>query len=286
MTAWRSLLFVPASDEKRLAAVHTRGADAVILDLEDGVAPEAKAAARAALPAHIADLAAKDCEVLVRINGPWRLALADLEAAVRADVRALLVPKVESAARLAAISEIIGELEAERDLDVGALGLVALIETPAALSALAEIAAVPRVVGLALGSEDFSLTLGVPPSRESLDLPCKMVALAAAGRGLAALALPGTIAEFRDLAAYEASVKAARAVGATGAVCIHPAQVPVLNTGFSPTEAEHAWARAVLAAWDAPERGGRGVVAMAGAMIDLPVVERARRLLAAAALGA
>jgi citrate lyase subunit beta/citryl-CoA lyase len=285
MTAWRSLLFVPASDDKRLASVHTRGADAVIVDLEDGVAPDAKAAARAALPAIVADLAGKGCEVLVRINGPWRMALADLEVAVRADVRALLIPKVESAARLASISEIIGELEAVRDLEVGALGLVALIETPAALAALAEIAAVPRVVGLALGSEDFSLTLGVPPSRDSLDLPCKMVALAAAGRGLAALALPGTIAEFRDLAAYEASVTSARAVGATGAVCIHPAQVAVLNTGFSPTEAEHAWARAVLGAWDAPERGGRGVVSLAGAMIDLPVVERARRLLAAAALG-
>jgi len=285
MTAWRSLLFVPANDARRLATIHTRGADAVILDLEDGVAPEAKAAAREGLAAAIADLAAKGCEVMVRINHPWRLALADLEVAVRADVRALLIPKVETAGRLSAISEIVGELEAERDLDPGALGLIALIETPAALDAMSGIAAVPRAVGLALGSEDFSLALGVPPSLDSLHLPCKMVALAAAGRGLAALALPGTIAEFRDLDAYAASVRAARAVGATGALCIHPAQAPILNAGFSPSDADQAWARAVLAAWDSPERNGRGVVAMEGSMIDLPVVERARRLLAAARSG-
>lgn len=281
--AWRSLLFIPANDEGRIAKAHTRGADAVILDLEDGVSASEKSSARALLAAGVAQLAGEGQDVVVRINGPWRLAVADLEAAVIPGVSALIVPKVEDAARLAVLSEMIGELEAERGLPVGKLGVIALIESPAALPKLAEIAAAPRLAALAFGPEDFSVAAGVKPLPANLDLPCRMVALAAAGQGIAALGAPVSLSEFRDLVVYGAGAAAAKAMGMGGSLCIHPAQVAVLNETWTVPAAEADAARRIVEAWDAAPEGA-GVLAFEGKMIDLPVVLQARRTLERAAL--
>jgi len=187
-TRWRSLLFVPG-DQPRLADKAARCApDAVILDLEDSVAASAKPQARAALPAMIEVLRQAGIEVLVRINAD--APDADLEAAVRPGVRALMVPKTEGRAALDALSARVAALEPARAIQVGAIGLLALIESPAALLAAAQIAAADRIVGLALGGEDFAVALGAPPSPASLDLPCKLIALHAAAAGVAGLGLP------------------------------------------------------------------------------------------------
>ncbi|MDE1173647.1 MAG: CoA ester lyase [Parvibaculaceae bacterium] len=275
---WRSLLFVPGDNLKHLEKVHERGADAVIIDFEDAVAPEAKPRAREIFRDVAPVLAAQGVDVLVRLNAEWRLAFADLDAVVSSDLRALVVPKVEGPERLLALGELIGEFEAERGLRPGAIGLVALIESPASLARLAAIAAVPRVIGLALGSEDFSLGLGVAPTSASLDLPCRLIALAAASQSLMALGLPISIGEFRRLDAYREAALAARAAGLTGALCIHPAQVAVINEVFAPGAAERARAQRIVEAWDAS--GGKAVLQIDGAMVDLPVVLRARRILA------
>src|SRR5262249_35010352 len=158
------------------------GADAILLDLEDAVAPEAKAGARAGLPALVAELAGKGLDVLVRVNGPLQMASEDLRAAVSEHVRAIVVPKVEDASYLETLGRMVAGLEADRSLVErhGRLGLVAMVESPAALPKLPAITAVERVVALALGSEDFSVSLGVPPTPASLTLPCQMIALAAA----------------------------------------------------------------------------------------------------------
>ena len=282
MPAWGSLLFVPADDEARCAKACRAGADAVILDLEDGVAPAAKAAARARVAPAARALAEAGVAAVVRINAPWRAALADLEAAVGADVAAVMVPKAEDGARLAVLSDMIGELEAERGLEAGSTSLVALVETPAALARLPDIAAAPRVVGLALGTEDFCLGLGVAPTPAALDLPSRQIALAAAARGQMALAVPLSITQFRDIEAYRAAALAGAATGVNGAICIHPAQAAAANACFAPAEAELADARRVLDAWERAQAGGLAVTALDGRMIDLPVAERARRLVARA----
>jgi len=119
-----------------------------------------------------------------------------------------------------------------------------------------------------------------PAGHEALDLPCKLVALAAASRGLAALGAPASISEFRDLDGYREAIRRARAIGLSGALCIHPAQVAIANEGFAPSAAEIAQARDIVEAWE--KGGGRGVVAANGRMIDAPVVARARRVLAGA----
>lgn len=275
---WRSLLFVPA-DQPRLLEKLPRGADAVILDLEDSVALASKAGARAGMSAVVADLAARGIDILVRINAPWRLAYADLEAAVVDGVRAIVVPKVEHADRVRSIAEMIGEIEGERGLVVGAIGVIALVESPVALPRLYDIAAIDRVVGLAFGSEDFSMQMGVTPSPASLVLPCQSIAVAAAAAGIMALGLPVSLANFTDLGQYEAGAQLAREIGMTGALCVHPAQVPIVNAAFSISDAEREDAERTVAAWEEAVARGEAVVALDGRMIDLPVVNRARMML-------
>lgn len=276
----RSLLFTPADSARLLEKAHLRGADAIILDLEDGVLPPARPAARAGIAAAAARLSGHGLPVLVRINSAWRDIVADLDASVRPGLHAVMVPKVEDAGSLRVIAAMIGEWEDSRGLAPGGIGLVALIESPLGLEHLAEIADSPRLIGLALGGEDFSLALGVEPTEAALALPCRMIALAAAARGLMAIGLPGALAEFKDLAAYQATARLARDIGITGALCIHPAQITVINRTFAPTAEEIAWAETVMAAWTEAEARGSGTAAVAGRMIDRPVAERARAILA------
>jgi len=275
---WRSLLFVPA-DQPRLFEKLPRGADAVILDLEDSVAPASKAGARARVPVVVADLLAKGIDVLIRINAPWRLAYEDLETAVVDGVRAIVVPKVEHADRVRTVSEMIGELEAERGLRAGGIGVIALVESPVALPRLYDIGAIDRVVGLAFGSEDFSMRMGVTPSPANLLLPCQTMVLAAAAEGIMAIGLPVSLANFTDLDAYEAGATLAREIGMTGALCIHPAQVPIVNAAFSVSDEERAESERIVAAWEEAVARGQAVLALDGRMIDLPVANRARMLL-------
>jgi citrate lyase subunit beta/citryl-CoA lyase len=277
------MLFIPANARRELFdRAHLRGGDAIILDLEDAVAPDAKARARELLPGIITDLAGRGIDVLVRINSSLEAAVRDLHAAVSADIRGIVVPKVEELAHLDAISRTIEELETKRGLreqDVR-VGLVAMAESPAALSLLPQVAAMERVVGLALGGEDFSIALGVPPSAASLTLPCQMIAIAAAAHGIMAFGLPRSVAAFDDLDAYAKSARLARAIGLTGALCIHPAQVPVINEAFSVSDAEYDAAEQTVIAWNAAVARGESVLAVDGRMIDRPVVVRAQMLLA------
>jgi citrate lyase subunit beta/citryl-CoA lyase len=246
---WRSLLFVAATDGARIAKLPQRGADLAALDLEDAIAPSDKGAARAALPDALAALAAQGQTAAVRINADQSLMQADLDAAIRPGLAAVILPKTETQAAVEALSAMIAAREAEQGLTRGTIAVIALIETPAALPALPAIAASPRVTALALGSEDFSTALGTAPSVECLDLPARLIVLAAAAGGRASFAIPYALSDFTDLAEFEKAARQARAFGATGGLCIHPAQVEIVNRVFSTGEAELADARTVVSAW-------------------------------------
>jgi len=196
-------------------------------------------------------------------------------------LRAIVMPKVEQASELDSLSAMMDALEYEAGLDRFSVGVVAVIESPRALERVVQIADGPRLIGLALGSEDFSLTLGRKPGPLSLDLAAQTIAYAAAARGIMGIGMASSIANFTDLDAFAADARRAHAMGLTGAMCVHPNQIAALNAGFGASESDVAEARAILAAWE-----GRvdGVVNHNGKMIDLPVVERARRLLASAGL--
>lgn len=279
MANWRSMLFVPAASPQRWAKAHTRGADALIVDLEDSTQPEAKAAARVQATEAVKHLAAQNATVTVRVNNDAALLADDLEAVIVPGLTAIVLPKVENAGELDSLSAMLDALEYEAGLERFAVGVVAVIESPRALERVAAIADGPRLIGISLGSEDFALSMGRPPGPLSLDLAAQTIAYAAAARGIMGIGMATGIANFTDLDAFGAEARRAQGMGLTGAMCIHPNQVGVLNDAFGYSAEAVAEAQAILAAWDSRVDG---VVSHNGAMIDQPVVERARRLLMAA----
>lgn len=277
---WRSLLFVPANVEKFVAKAHTRGADAIILDLEDSVVLAEKASARAVVPEAAATVAAHGLDVLVRINRPWRLAVRDLETSVCAHVDAIAVPKVTSADHIRFIAEVIDEIEVEQRLAVGHTRIVALIEGVEGLRNVDEIAAAsPRMLGMFLGAEDFSSEVGMEPFAEGLFYANQQLLFAARKAGILPLGFVGTIADYSDLDAFRDRIRQAKQLGFTGAPGIHPSQIKIMNEEFMPSAEAVEHARGLLEVYDAAMAQGRGAVEFKGKMIDAPIVDRARETL-------
>ncbi|MBR0679164.1 CoA ester lyase [Roseomonas eburnea] len=280
---WRSLMFVPATGEKFVAKAHTRGADVVILDLEDSIPPGEKPAARAALPAASVIVSQAGAEVAVRINRALDLAVADIAAAVMPSVGTLMLPKVMGPEHIRLLSEVVAAREAAQGMTPGHTRFVAVVETPDALPLLGAIAtADPRVVAIGVGAEDLSTEMEAVPGADLLYVFAMMVVAAARAARIQPMGSVGPFADFSDLAGYRASLRRSRALGFACQACIHPAQVPIINEEYGPSPAEVERARRLIAAFDAALAEGKGAVAFEGQMIDLPVVERARRLLARA----
>lgn len=282
----RSILILPVNVSKFVEKAYTRGADAIQLDLEDSIPPAAKSAARGLVRAAMRECAKGGADVLVRINKPYALALPDLEACVWPGLAAVHFPKAESAREIRILDGLIGELEKSRGMAPGSVRLSVAIETALGLhNALSIALASPRITDIALGPEDYTLDIGVEPSAEGWELfygKARMIAVARVA-GVLPLGTMGSIADFQDLDGWAASIRRAREMGYVGAACIHPAQVAPLNTYFSPSAAEVVSARTAIAAFEAAEREGRASVAVDGKMVDIPVVERARRIAARAA---
>ena len=278
---WRSMLYVPATSEKFIEKAHERGADAIKIDLEDAVALAEKPRARTLVRSAAKTVARGGADVLVRINRPLRMAVDDLEASVWPEVHGLVLPKVESADHNGFLAEIITELEDERDMKLGHIKLMALIETPRGYSNVRDIAnSSERLSAIALGQEDFSAEMGmVEPEGMSLLSYYQTVQVAAREAGILPIGYPGSIAEFTDLELFKSNALIARKLGFDGGACIHPKQVPILNEAFTPTDEEINRSERMVAAYDAAMAAGDGAVAFEGKMIDVPVVARAERIL-------
>lgn len=274
---WRSLLYVPAHQEKHVASTRVREADAVILDLEDAVPADAKDRARDALASAVGLVGRWGADILVRINAEPNLAGADIRAAVQSGVCALVLPKVESAEEVRRIEALIQAAEVEAGVVEGETRLLVLIESARGLLALTAILeAGSRIVAVNLGNEDFARDVGVEPSEETLTLPRQQMVIAAAACGVAPLGLVGQATRYDDLDGYRELAMRSRRLGHVGAACIHPSQIAVLNEVFAPGETEVAAAIAVV---DAARSAGGGAFALNGRMIDKPILMRARALL-------
>jgi citrate lyase subunit beta / citryl-CoA lyase len=280
MPVWRSLLFVPVTARKFVDGAAARGADAIILDLEDSVTPAEKSRARTLLQEAAEIVSRGGADVLVRINRPLRLAIPDIEAAISPRVQALALPKVESANHLRLLAEAIDEIEAERGMAAGSTKLLAMVETADAFFEMPAIArAHSRVVAMTLGAEDFSLSVGMLPEAEGLFFPKQQMIIAARSAGILPLGFLGTVADFRDLAAFRGTVQRSRRLGFLGAACIHPSQIAILNEEYAPPADDVAHAERVVAAYEKATAQGVGAITVDGKMIDVPVVERAQALL-------
>jgi citrate lyase subunit beta/citryl-CoA lyase len=278
---WRSILYVPGNVPKFIDKAHERGADCILVDLEDSVTVAEKPTARAMLPETMKKVVRGGADVAVRINRPMRLAIPDIEAAVRPGLSALFITKTEGVQHLRLLDEAVSELERERGMPVGSVGFGAMIEHPRALAELNDIAErAPRVIAMMLGGEDFALETGSIPSDESLELPKRLVAFAAQAHGVAMIGILGTVADYSNPAAYKTSAERARRFGFSGGTCVHPGLVQSLNEAFMPSADEVAYARKLITADEKAAAEGRGSFTVDGKMIDIPVIDRARRLIA------
>jgi len=271
----RSLLYVPASSEKFLERAHERGADALILDLEDAVAPQEKTRARERLREAVPSAGRNGARVFVRINAGD---LADAEAACRAGAFGLFLPKVREPADVRRIEAHAARIER---VDARPLALVPMLEDPGAvLDARGIASASASVFALLTGSEDLATAMDDEPTPEVLRLPKLMVHLSAKAAGLRSFGLLRSVADFRDISGVERAAREARSFGFDGATCIHPSIVPILNAAFSASAEEIERAQRLVAAFEAAKAAGRGAFVFDGKMVDEPVVARARALLA------
>jgi citrate lyase subunit beta / citryl-CoA lyase len=277
---WRSLLYVPVVAERFVAKAHERGADAVILELEDAVAPSEKDRARTLVRAAAATVAQDGVDVLVRINRPWRLAVRDIEASVDENVRAFVLPKVDSAEHVLALAEVTAAVEQERGLPVGHTLFFPRVEGPKGLLYAPEIAAAhSRVVAIGLGSSDFTIATGMPTGGEGNAIASFQVVVAAVAAGRVPIGLVGSITEFRDLDAFRRVAERSRELGLRGAPCVHPSQVPILNEVFAPSDDEVERARRVVEEYEQALAAGEGAIVVDGEFVDIPYYEQAKRLL-------
>ncbi len=268
----RSLLYVPAHSERFVAKAHERGADAIILDLEDSVPEEAKDQARLGLADAVTMVRRGGATVMVRVNSGERQH-EDALAACRAGADTLYVPKVRSAEELGTLASVLEGVEAEAGR--APMRFVALLEDPGAVLNASEIATAPRLVALSLGGEDLALALGAQPTPDVLHLPKLLVHYAAKAAGLLSFGLLRSAADYSDLAGITAAAREARAHGFDGATCVHPAVVPLLNAAFAPSAEEQAWAKRVLEL----AAVGEGAFQLDGKMIDAPIIARARAVM-------
>ncbi|MEM1049688.1 MAG: CoA ester lyase [Pseudomonadota bacterium] len=269
---WRSLLFVPVLEDRLVQGAPRRRADVITLDLEAAVPPDRKVDARTHLTSVIADLSAASIPIAVRVNPLNEDGEADIAAAVDAGADILVLPKANPAdtTRAAALA---GD----------GIPLIPLIEDPrGVIDAIAIAEAAVSVAALGLGVEDYASEMGAPPTPELLVPAGFQVIQAARAAGRAALVLPDTIADFRDLPRFEEAARKGRAMGASGGFAIHPEQVRILNLAFSPSPAEQETARRIIEAAERARLEGKAVAKLDGQMIDAPVEARARAVLAQA----
>lgn len=268
----RSLLYVPASSEPMLRKAGSRGADALIVDLEDGVLPDAKDAARERAERLWPELGFGGSEALLRVNAagtPWQE--ADLAAASRIRPGGVVLPKCEEASAVAGVAR-----------RLPGTPLVLMVETARGVLAAAALARVEGVAGLLFGAADFraSVRASRDPDEAELLLARATLVLAARAAGVEAFDTP--FFDYRDEVGLERSARRARTLGFDGKTAVHPAQVAVVNRVFAPTPGEVERARAVVAALEAAAREGRGVATVDGEMVEQLHAVEARRTLALA----
>ncbi|MBJ3763926.1 CoA ester lyase [Maribius pontilimi] len=275
---WRSVLYIPGSKERALEKARGLDVDAIIFDLEDAVAPGEKAAARATLADALAQGGYGSRARLVRVNGgdtPW--GADDLAATMDMAPDAILLPKVDSAAQVAAVA---AQLDAHPGC--GDVAIWAMMETTRGVFNAAEIAQAPRMGGFIMGTNDLAAELGCDTGGDRMPLMMALQTCLAAARMGGIPCVDGVFNAFKDDDGLRAECQQGRALGMDGKTLIHPAQVAICNEVFSPSEAEIDTAKRQIEAFERAEADGQGVAVLDGKIVENLHVATARKVLAKA----
>ena len=282
MNLIRSWMFVPGHRQRMIDKSLGLNADAIMLDIEDGVAPDEKDTARKNIAESLGRAKTPGSPArYVRINAIGHARMnADLEAVVRPGLEGLVCPKVDTPEEIQQIEAILNHQEPMNKLDKGSVRLLIAIESPKGLlNAPAIAAASSRITGIIFGAEDFGREIGLPAVREgeARDLIYARSAIVIAAAAAHVQAVDGVWVDLNDSAGLLGFAKQSRQLGFSGMSCIHPSQIDAINAAFSPTAEEIDYCRKVLQAFEEANARGDGSIALGGQLIDRPIVERARR---------
>lgn len=287
----RSWMFVPGNRQRMIEKSLGVPVDAVMMDIEDGVAPAEKDTARKQIAACLDQVAAelksgkmgRTPARFVRINAVGHeRSRDDLAAVVRPGLEGLVVPKVETPDQVRSVSQILDHRESELGLNQGTVRILAALESPKGLfNAYGIATASPRMIGLLFGAEDFSRELSLPLRREgeARDLIYARSTLVTAAACAHVQAVDGVWPDLQDTEGLKVFALQSRRLGFSGISVIHPSQVEIANAAFTPTADEIDYAKRVLKAFEEARARGEGAVAFGGQLLDLPIVDRARQTL-------
>lgn len=287
----RSWMFVPGNRQRMIEKSLGVAVDAIMMDIEDGVAPAEKDSARQQIAACLDQVAARlkaepklrTPARYVRINAVGHeRSRDDLAAVVRQGLQGLVLPKVETPEQVKSVADLLDRREPEVGLARGSVRLLCALESPRGLfNAYAIATASPRVIGLLFGAEDFSRELSLPLRREgeARDLIYARSSLVTAAACAHVQSVDGVWPDLQDTEGLKVFSLQSRRLGFSGMSLIHPAQVETVNAAFTPTADEIDYARRVLKAFDEARTRGEGAVAFGGQLLDLPIVDRARQTL-------
>jgi citrate lyase subunit beta/citryl-CoA lyase len=281
MSVLRSLLFVPGNQARMLDKAMQSRPDAFVPDLEDSVPIDEKANAREIVASRLPQFAEVGPLVIPRVNSlDTGHCEDDLAAIVGPHIDGVSVGKIYTTKEVETISGILEPLEKKAGIPVGHVKLVLWIETAMAIVHCYEIcAASPRIIGAAFGAEDLTNDMGIERNEDDLEVAVARHLLCLAARAADVLALDTPFFAFRDPEGLQQNALASKKIGFKGKFAIHPAQIDLINTTFSPSLADIDHARRVVAAFEEAERMGRGSTSLDGKVVDVPVVKRARALL-------
>ena len=284
MELFRSLIFVPGNRRDMLQKARDFDADVIVADLEDSVLPAEKLHAREIVKETAPTISGRGQKVVVRLNSlDTGLTRDELSAIIGPHLYGISVGKVESRWDIQEYDRIATAVESEAKVESGHLKIIPWVENARAILRVHEIAtASPRVVAVAFGAEDYTDDMGVQRTDlgEEVYFPRAMVAVAAKAAGVAPLDTP--CVRYRDSEGLKAEIELALKLGFKGKFAIHPAQLDLINAMFGPRPEDVEYAHRVLQAWEQAEASGKGSTSLDGRMIDVPVVKRARSLLAQA----
>ena len=290
----RSWMFVPGDRQKMIDKAVALPVDAILLDIEDGVAPAAKETARKQIAESLDRIAVQKKENpsyrtparYVRINAVGHERMnADVEYVIRPALEGLAVPKVETPDQVNVVEKILDEREPKMGLVRGSVRLLLALESPRGLfNAYAIATSSPRVIGLMFGAEDFSRELSLPLRREgeAVDLIYARSAMVTAAAAAHVQAVDGVWPNFQDIEGLKKFALQSRRLGFSGMSLIHPAQINEVNAAFTPTAEEVDYCRRVVQAFDDARARGEGAIAFGGQLLDMPIVDRARQTIALA----